>query len=302
MVLDKLPHHDPVKEKPVMADTPELLLERDAKTGEGPVIDGDLLHWVDIPQGLIHRTDLKSLETESLSFEISIGAAIPIDSVDAYVVAYGNGFGAVENGVINPINPFLMDPGYRMNDAKCDARGRLWGGSCHIKFISGEGKLHRWDGGDSNKIMVENLALPNGLGWNRENSLMYFVDSVAKRVFVSDFDLADDFVPQFRELITIETGVPDGLAVDNEGCIWLALWGGSRVVRISPQGAIISEHHFPVSQPSSCAFGIDGTLYVTSARSNLSESDLLKQPLAGSLFTLSTNTSGVPVSKFRRTT
>lgn len=128
---------------------------------------------------------------------------------------------------------------------------------------------------------------------------MYLADSMAKKVFVSDFDLADDFVPQFRELITIETGVPDGLAIDNEGCIWLALWGGSRVVKISPQGVIISEHHFPVAQPSSCAFGSDGTLFVTSARAGLSESDLAEQPLAGSLFTLTTNTSGVPVSKFK---
>ena len=282
-----------------MAQNPELLLKWDANTGEGPVVDGDVLHWVDIPAGLIHRTSLKSLETESLSLGVSVGAAAPIDSADGYVVAYENGFGAVENGELVAINPFLTDPHFRMNDAKCDVRGRLWGGSCQNDFTAGLGKLHRWDGGDSNRVIVENLALPNGLGWNKENTLMYLADSMAKKVFVSDFDLADDFVPHFRELITIETGVPDGLAIDNEGCIWLALWGGSRVVRISPQGQIIAEHHFPVAQPSSCAFGADGTLYVTSARKGISESDLAQQPLAGSLFTLSTTTSGVPVSKFK---
>jgi sugar lactone lactonase YvrE len=116
---------------------------------------------------------------------------------------------------------------------------------------------------------------------------------------VSDFDLADDFVPKFRELISIDLGVPDGLSVDVEGCIWLALWGGSQIIRISPQGKILEEHLFPVSQPSSCAFGSDGTLFVTSARAGISKADLLNEPLAGSLFTLSTNTSGVPVSGFR---
>jgi len=282
-----------------MAHTPELLLERDANTGEGPVFDGDFLHWVDIPQGLIHRTNLKSLKTESMSLGAFIGAAVPLESRDGYAVAYKGGFALAENGTLQPVNPFLTDPEYRMNDAKCDARGRLWGGSCHMRFNPGQGKLHRWDGKDSNKVMIENLALPNGLGWNKENTLMYLADSITKKIFVSDFDLADDFVPQFRELITIDSGLPDGLAVDNEGCIWLALWGGSRVVRISPQGTIISEHHFPVTQPSSCAFGVDGTLYVTSARAGLSESDLAQQPLAGSLFTLSTNTSGVAVSKFK---
>ena len=128
---------------------------------------------------------------------------------------------------------------------------------------------------------------------------MYLADSMANKVFVSEFDLADDFVPTFRELITIDRGVPDGLAIDNEGCIWLALWGGSRVIRISPEGSIISEHLFPVTQPSSCAFGSDGTLYVTSARKGLSESQIKEQPLAGSLFILQTDTTGVPVSKFQ---
>jgi sugar lactone lactonase YvrE len=186
-----------------------------------------------------------------------------------------------------------------MNDAKCDALGRFWGGSCQLDFESGKGKLHRWEGGEHNKVMVESLSLPNGIGWNNENTLMYLADSMAKKVYVSDFDLADDFVPKFRELISIDLGVPDGLSVDVEGCIWLALWGGSQIIRISPQGKILEEHIFPVSQPSSCAFGSDGTLFVTSARAGISKADLLNEPLAGSLFTLSTNTSGVPVSGFR---
>ncbi len=282
-----------------MAHKPELLVQWDAHTGEGPVVDGDLLHWVDIPTGAVHRTNLKSLETESFTLGLSVGAAIPVESKNAYAVAYENGFGLVENGELQPIHTFLSDPNLRMNDAKCDARGRMWAGSCHNDFIAGVGKLHRWDGEASHKVMVENLALPNGLGWNKENTLMYLADSISQKILVSDFDLADDFVPHFRELITIDTGYPDGLAVDAEGCIWLAVWGGGRIIRISPQGAIISEHHFPVTQASSCAFGADGTLYVTSARKELSESELAKQSLAGSLFTLATDTAGVQVSKFK---
>lgn len=282
-----------------MAHKPELLVQWDAHTGEGPVVDGDLLHWVDIPTGAVHRTNLKSLETESFTLGLSVGAAIPVESKNTYAVAYENGFGLVENGELEPIDTFLSDPNYRMNDAKCDARGRMWAGSCHNDFIAGLGELHRWDGQSPHKMMVENLALPNGLGWNKENTLMYLADSISQKILVSDFDLADDFVPRFRALITIDSGYPDGLAIDAEGCIWLAVWGGGRIIRISPQGAIISEHHFPVTQASSCAFGADGTLYVTSARKELSESELAKQPLAGSLFTLATDTTGASVSKFK---
>lgn len=284
-----------------MAHIPELLLEWDANTGEGPVVDGEYLHWVDIPEGLVYQTNLKNLETESISLGLSVGAAAPIDSTKGYAVAYENGFGLVKDGELVPVDPFLIDPHYRMNDAKCDARGRFWGGSCHNDFIVGLGKLHRWDGRDSNKVMMENLALPNGLGWNHENTLMYLADSMTNKIYVSEFDLADDFVPKFRELVTIDSGIPDGLAIDIDGCIWLAIWGGSRILRISPQGKIISEHLFPVAQPSSCAFGADGKLYVTSARKGLSESQLVQQPLAGSLFILQTDTAGVPVSKFRGT-
>jgi len=282
-----------------VANQLELFLQADAHTGEGPVVDGNYLHWVDIPAGLIYRTDLTSKKIESVKIGTSIGAAVPLQSKDGYAVAYENGFGFVENGALAPIDTFLSDPNYRMNDAKCDARGRLWAGSCHNDFTAGLGKLHRWDGEGSHKVMAENLALPNGLGWNSENTLMYLADSISQKILVSEFDLDDDFVPHFRELVTIESGFPDGLAIDNEGCIWLAVWGAGRIIRISPQGKIIAEHLFPVSQASSCAFGVDGILYVTSARKELSESELAKQPLAGSLFTLATDTSGVPVSKFK---
>lgn len=282
-----------------MAAKPELFLQSEALTGEGPIIDGHTLHWIDIPAGQVHRTNRETLHTESIDLGIVVGAVAPIESAEGYAVACKKGFGIWRNNSLDLRDPFLHSPDYRMNDAKCDARGRFWGGSCHMEFIPGQGKLHRWDGGVNNQVMVEKLALPNGLGWNRENNLMYLADSITKKVFVSAFDLADDFIPEFRELITIDSGLPDGLAIDNDGCIWLAVWGGSRVIQISPQGKIVSEHLFPVSQPSSCAFGEDGTLYVTSARGGISEVDLQEQPLAGSLFNLATETTGVPISKFK---
>jgi len=278
---------------------PELLLQGAAEVGEGPIFLGDSLLWVDIPAGKVYKTNLANLNTETTSFDLPIGAVAPCENSENLALASKDGFALWSDGTLDIRNPFLTAPDYRMNDAKCDALGRLWGGSCQMDFESGEGKLHRWEGGNNNKVMVEKLSLPNGLGWNNENTLMYLADSMTKKVFVSEFDLADDFVPNFRELISIDSGVPDGLAVDLEGCIWLAVWGGSRVMRISPQGRVLEEHLFPVSQPSSCAFGSDGTLYVTSARAGISEAELLNQPLAGSLFTLSTSTTGVPVAGFK---
>ena len=282
-----------------MSIKPELLLQSEAEVGEGPIFLGNSLLWVDIPVGKIHKTNLENLHTETITLDTQVGAVAPFEANENIAVACKEGFATLANNKLEIRDPYLSNPDYRMNDAKCDALGRFWGGSCQLDFESGKGKLHRWEGGEHNKVMVESLSLPNGIGWNSENTLMYLADSMAKKVYVSDFDLADDFVPKFRELISIDLGVPDGLSVDVEGCIWLALWGGSQIIRISPQGKILEEHIFPVSQPSSCAFGSDGTLFVTSARAGISKADLLNEPLAGSLFTLSTNTSGVPVSGFR---
>ena len=279
--------------------TPELLVQSDAEVGEGPIFLGDSLLWVDIPFGKIHNTNLGTLKTETTTLNTRVGAVAPFEAGENLAIACKEGFGIFADGKLDIRDPFLGDSNYRMNDAKCDALGRFWGGSCQMEFETGKGKLHRWEGGKSDKVMVESLSLPNGIGWNYENTLMYLADSMAKKVYVSDFDLADDFVPRFRELISIDSGVPDGLAVDMDGCIWLAVWGGSRVTKISPQGTILEEHHFPVAQPSSCAFGSDGPLYVTSARAGISEAELLNQPLAGSLFTLSTSTTGVPVAGFK---
>ena len=282
-----------------MSAKPELLLQSDAEVGEGPIFLGNSLLWVDIPFGKIHNTNLGTLKTETTTLDTRVGAVAPFQAGENLAIACKEGFGIFADGKLDIRDPFLGDSNYRMNDAKCDALGRFWGGSCQMDFETGKGKLHRWEGGKDDKVMVESLSLPNGIGWNSENTLMYLADSMAKKVYVSDFDLADDFVPKFRELISIDSGVPDGLAVDVDGCIWLAVWGGSRVSKISPQGKILEEHHFPVAQPSSCAFGSDGTLYVTSARAGISEAELLNQPLAGSLFTLSTSTAGVPVAGFK---
>ena len=282
-----------------MSAKPELLLQSDAEVGEGPIFLGSSLLWVDIPVGKIHKTNLESLKTETITLDTHVGAIAPCEGEEKFAIACKEGFAMFADRTLDIRDPFLPKSDYRMNDAKCDALGRFWGGSCQMDFEIGKGKLHRWDGGNQNKVMVENLSLPNGIGWSSDNSLMYLADSMTKKVYVSDFDLADDFVPHFRELISIDSGVPDGLAVDVEGCIWLAVWGGSRIIRISPQGRIVEEHHFPVSQPSSCAFGFDGILYVTSARAGISEAELLNQPLAGSLFTISTSTTGVPVSGFK---
>ncbi len=278
---------------------PELLFRCDADTGEGPVWSNGNIIWVDIPNGKINTTDASSGQTTTLTVDATVGAAVEIEGQDGYMIAMQDGFAIVTGTSLTVIDRVLDSATHRMNDAKCDALGRLWAGSCENSFATGMGALHVLVGNGPSSIAADGFGLPNGIGWTQDNQTMYFVDSVAHQVYRTEFDLAEARIGKFQLLADINFGFPDGLAVDVENCLWLAVWGGSKVVRISPTGDVIAEIDMPVSQPSSCAFGPDGVLYITSARADLSESDLINQPLAGSLFALHTNTQGVPVSKFR---
>ena len=283
-----------------MLATPQVVIPAQADVGEGPVFDPRTgrLCWVDITRGVLHETDLGTGAQDSSPMSTLLGAAVPRAAADGFAVAVADGLGFWAGGELTVVEPVLPEPYRRMNDAKCDSRGRLWAGSTHVEFEPGTGALHRWDGRSPSTVMADGFILPNGLGWSPDDRTMYLVDSFAHAVLAASFEPDSGEVGPFAPLCAVETGLPDGLAVDVDGCLWVAVWGGSEVRRISPAGELVAIVPLPVSQPSSCAFGDDGTLYITSARAGLSEDDLAAQPLAGSVFALATETHGVPVSSF----
>lgn len=272
----------------------------DADVGEGPVFDPrtDALCWVDLTAGRLFESDLATGATRTRSYGTMIGAAVPRRDAPGFAVATAEGFGIADGDVLEIVDPVLAAPDLRMNDAKCDALGRLWAGSTALDFAPDRGALHRWDGEAPSTVMRTGFALPNGIGWNAESTTMYLVDSMAGVLLHADFDLASGDVGEFRTLARIDEGLPDGLAVDVEGAIWVAVWGGWGIRRYSPQGALLETVALPVAQPSSCAFAPDGTLYVTSARSGLGPEALAGQPAAGSVFAVPTPTRGAPVATF----
>ena len=127
---------------------------------------------------------------------------------------------------------------------------------------------------------------------------MYLIDSMTSSLLSASYHPDEGEVGEFASMCKIDPGLPDGLAVDVDGSIWVAVWGGAEVRRFDSTGELTGIIPMPVSQPASCAFGPDGTLYITSARNGLSPEELTSQPHAGSVFALSTNTLGVPVRAF----
>lgn len=276
---------------------PTLLVAVTNDVGEGPLIDprSGALVWVDMTAGVLHEFDRESGNLTTTVLPTILGAVTARATGAGYAAAVADGFGLIEDGTLRMLDRCLPEPELRMNDAKCDARGRLWAGSTELGFEPGRGRLHRWDGRSPSTVEAAGFVLPNGLGWSPDSRRMYLVDSMTHDVMVADFHLETGSVGDFEPWARITSGLPDGLAVDSEGCVWVAVWGGSEVLRLSPDGDVIARVAMPVSQPSSCAITGDGTLIITSARAGLDAAALRQQPLAGAIFALPIGVAGVPV-------
>jgi sugar lactone lactonase YvrE len=276
--------------------TPDLAIAATATVGEGPVVDArsGRLCWVDLAEGVLFETDLDDGSTVSWPTGTLLGAAVPRATEPGFAVAVADGFGLLVDGELTIVDPVLPSPDLRMNDAKCDARGRLWAGSTELGFRPGAGRLHVWSGGES-VVVADGLTLPNGLGWDAGNTTMYLDDSVRGLMLAATYDVDAGSIGPLEAAFEIPGGLPDGFAVDLDGCLWVAVWGAGEVRRYRPDGSIDAIVEMPVSQPSSCAFAADGTLFITSASGGV---DLSTQPLAGSVFAVATSTRGVAVAAF----
>jgi sugar lactone lactonase YvrE len=284
---------------PAAPGKPEVVVRAVAEIGEGPVIDPrtGLLAWVDIPAGLLHVSDPRSGADQTTRYDTWLGAVAPRTG-PGWAAATLDGFALLDDGALTVVDPVLPEPWRRMNDAKCDSAGRMWAGSTALDFRPGAGVLHRWDGRQPSTIVADGLTLPNGIGWSPDSRVMYLADSMRAVVLRASFDADDGVVGPLEPLFQVNAGLPDGLCVDADGCIWVAIWGQAQVQRRSADGALLEQVSMPVSQPSSCAISAEAILYVTSARDGLAASALRREPLAGSVFAISIGVGPVPVAQF----
>lgn len=239
-----------------------------AQVGEGPVVteDGTELLWVDILGRKVHRTSLTDGRTSTLDVP-SMPGAVAERAAGGMVAAVTEGFAVIHrDGGYQPVCTFL-EPGERMNDAKCDAAGRFWSGSTAMDFTPGGGRLYVLEPGWSWRCVLEGLTLPNGLGWSPDNRTFYLVDTYQYGLFAFDFDLPTGQLGARRQLVSFgkDQGIPDGLAVADDGSLWVAVHGGGRIDVFTPRGGLLGQIPLPVTQPTSCAFDRRGQLWVTSA-------------------------------------
>jgi sugar lactone lactonase YvrE len=191
-----------------------------------------------------------------------------------------------------------------MNDGACDPQGRFWAGTMAYDEAPGAGVLYRLELDGGCTTVLTGLTISNGIGWSPDSATMYLADSGTGLVEAFGFDGATGHLSQRRTLVRIQqAGVaPDGLTVDQDGGIWVALWGGGAVERYGADGSLLATLRLPVDQPTSCAFGGAelATLFVTSARAGLDEAALDRQPHAGHLFRFDRlGVTGMPCAPYR---
>ncbi|TMG12542.1 MAG: SMP-30/gluconolactonase/LRE family protein [Chloroflexi bacterium] len=284
----------------------ELVADLRNVIGEGPVWleDEQRLVWVDIKGHHVHWLDPKTGRLEQIDVSADVGAVAPTTS-GALIAAAGNGFQALDqkSGRIKTLAVAEPDrPGNRMNDGKCDSRGRFWAGTMADDETPGAGGLYRLNLDYTVDRMLSDVTVSNGLDWTADDRLMYYIDSASHRVDVLDYESSAGTIANRRPLIQIDKsdGMPDGMTLDAEGGLWVALWGGWSVRRYRPDGSFDLEIKIPASKVSSCVFGGPdfSDLYITTAASGLSEKQLEKQPHAGGLFRCRPGHGGRPPYRF----
>jgi sugar lactone lactonase YvrE len=284
----------------------ELVLDARADLGEGPRWDarGQRLLWVDIMRGRIHAFLPAKAACRSVDAGRPVGA-LACEGDGGVVLAVAGGFARLdwESGRVEMLATVETDrPQNRMNDGACDSAGRFWAGTMALDERPHAGALYRLDPDRTVHTMLTDVTISNGIDWSPDGRRMYYVDSPTRRIDVFDFDQGTGAIADRRPFasVPVEAGIPDGLTVDADGFLWLALWGGAALRRYAPDGTLERSVPLPVSHPTSCAFGGPNLdeLYVTSARRALTPDERARQPMAGGLLRLRPGVVGRPAHFF----
>ena len=277
-----------------------------ARLGEGPIWQASdcAVYFVDIKGRRIHRWSVDSGRRDSWPTPGQPGFLAPVDD-DRFVCGLNDGLYFFEPSrpashrftPLVEVEPQL--PGNRLNDGYVDIQGRLWFGSMDDSELEQTGALYSLADGVGLASHDAGYVITNGPAMSPDGRTLYHTDTLARCVYA--FDVGDDGnLAHKRTFLQIEPdGYPDGMAVDAAGCLWVAMFGGWRIDRFSPQGEYLESVRFPCANITKLAFGGDDlrTVFVTTATKGLSPDDLRRQPLAGGLFSFHSPISGLPQNR-----
>lgn len=286
-----------------MTNDVELVLAANDELGEGPVwhVDEQALYWVDIDGLRYHRLEPVSSRHDVIVVGEKVGS-LALCQNECVVLATDRGFSffdPAENTLTAIGDPEAHKPETRFNDGAVDRAGRFWAGTLgdaknnNLYRLNPDGTIHRVETG---------IDISNGIGWSPDNRTMYYVDSMPGLIYAYDFDLASGDITHRRNWVdrSGQRGLPDGLTVDAEGFIWVAIWDGYCLERYDPAGKLERRLPMPVQYPTSMAFGgaaLD-ELYVTSALCEIPVEERRPGAPDGGLFRIRGAGRGLPEPRF----
>ncbi|VCU69489.1 L-arabinolactonase [Pigmentiphaga humi] len=277
--------------------------------GEAPMWCGRsrLLWWVDVRRAALQSYDPATgrHRARRLGNDMLIGS-MALREQGGFLLATDTGFYTYDPG--QPEAPrALFDPepgqtGSRLNDGRCDRRGRFWVGSMVDADRIPGGTLYRLDADFACHAMLDGIVVPNSIAWSPDNKTMYFADTHRQLIWAFDFDLDDGAITRRRVFHdwSHQKGKPDGAAIDTDGCLWNAMVATGQLVRHRPDGRVDRIIQLPVTNPTCPAFGGTGldVMYVTSHSQRLDPAQIAREPLAGGLFAVRTGCQGLPEARF----
>ncbi|WP_125776957.1 SMP-30/gluconolactonase/LRE family protein [Antribacter gilvus] len=262
--------------------------------GEGPFWDepSASLLLVDLLAGDVVRLD--DAGTPARSHVGTVAAALRRRASGGYVLALERGFAFADEQLrVTGEVAVFDDPAVRMNDGGCDPQGRFYCGTMAHDATPGAGSLFRLDTDGSVATVLKGVTISNGLQWSADGTLVYYIDTPTGRVDVFDVDPATGAFHERRPFAVVPEGkgLPDGMAIDTEGGIWVALWEGGAVHRYDADGVLTAVVEVPASRTTACAFGGPDlrTLYVTTSQLGVPDG---AEPLAGAVFAVDTGVVG----------
>ncbi|MGQ1891499.1 SMP-30/gluconolactonase/LRE family protein [Thermophagus sp. OGC60D27] len=278
-----------------------------AELGEGAIWhpDNKALLWVDITGKKVFMYHPQKGMLHNLPLESMVGTVVPAQDGYLAVAAQETGiYGITPDEKLKLLTPFPADaaPNVRFNDGKCDPMGRFWVGTMSKSEQPNAGNLYMLDG-DTLVVKQSGVTISNGIVWDTNKNLMYYIDTPTQSVFAYDYVPETGEIANRRVVVSVpkEMGSPDGMTIDSEGKLWIAHWGGYGVYRWDPDnGELLQKIEVPAPHVTSCAFGGKKlkTLYITTARVGLTKEQLDQYPLSGSLFAVKTKVKGIPACLF----